>query len=205
MSLVSYGNSSSSDDSSSEDGEDILPVAEETKKKLQLPDLDALESTGKQCETPEFKSVTSSIFANPFRKEEEDKLSILSRHVKLSEHRQESGSKSKKGDTRHCYKYLKGKCRFGDKCKFVHADTATTKSSQSVVKQDSEDIKSCTPQNPAHHPAKRKPELIGDLFNMFDDNDDEAQEQSIKKRRPGLQSSLIPSKKVMKMYHKHKV
>uniref|UniRef100_A0A1I7T290 C3H1-type domain-containing protein n=1 Tax=Caenorhabditis tropicalis TaxID=1561998 RepID=A0A1I7T290_9PELO len=63
------------------------------------------------------KEFTSSIFDNDYAREERMNANMLSRHVDLSE---KPSEKERKRSKFTCKNYLKGKCRFGDKCRFSH-------------------------------------------------------------------------------------
>ncbi|CAA98962.1 C3H1-type domain-containing protein [Caenorhabditis elegans] len=63
------------------------------------------------------KEFTSSIFDNDYAREERMNARMLSRHVDLSD---KPSEKERKKSKFTCKNYLKGKCRFGDKCRFSH-------------------------------------------------------------------------------------
>lgn len=68
-----------------------------------------------------------SIFSNPFKEEENKELSQLERHVKLTDtiaiggRPQENSSNKKKTICWSYHKYKK--CKFGNRCRFLHNDT----------------------------------------------------------------------------------
>ncbi|XP_076452392.1 uncharacterized protein LOC143288023 isoform X2 [Babylonia areolata] len=58
---------------------------------------------------------TSSVFVNPFEQAEQAKLGILEKHVRLTE-----AAPQKPATKQVCFKFKKGKCFLGDKCRFFH-------------------------------------------------------------------------------------
>ncbi len=196
MNLVSYDASSSSETSSDEEDDKISSQnsTENSKKKLPLPDLDGHNCSSATCDTATSGIQKNSVFTNPFAKEQGERVAILSKHVKLSDTSEESDKKDKNKDIKYCYKFRKGQCRFGDKCKFAHVAMPERRNSGKGRHRQ---------QTSASQEKKREPELIGDLFNMFDD--EEKDSQTVKKKRPGLAMGLVPSKKTLKMYDRHKV
>uniref|UniRef100_A0A8R1E1P1 C3H1-type domain-containing protein n=1 Tax=Caenorhabditis japonica TaxID=281687 RepID=A0A8R1E1P1_CAEJA len=60
---------------------------------------------------------SSAIFDNDYAREERMNAQMLSRHVDLSDKPSERERKKSKFT---CKNYLKGKCRYGDKCRFSH-------------------------------------------------------------------------------------
>jgi len=59
-----------------------------------------------------------SVFQNPFQKAEEQRKAILEQHVKMTASLQEKEDEKKK--KLPCYKFRKGQCHAGDKCRFFH-------------------------------------------------------------------------------------
>lgn len=127
---------------------------------------------------------SSSVFSNPFQDEKQAQLSILERHVKLSDGNWSKGGKS------ICLAYQRdGRCRYGTKCKYSHG--------------------SDLPQGSAA-PAQR--EIAGnDLSNKVleahglgsgEEHVEEPQNDKGKRKKPGLSDTLIPPKRSLKSYQK---
>lgn len=83
---------------------------------------------------------TSSVFVNPFEQAEQAKLGILERHVRLTE-----AAPTKPASKPMCFKFKKGKCHLGDKCRFFHdrsnialGSLAASSGLNSETEQDSE-------------------------------------------------------------------
>lgn len=117
---------------------------------------------------PRFKEtgiINESVFRNPYLEAERAKSAVLEKHVKMvpaKDHLTKVNGKN------ICWMNKKGRCRFGNKCKFAH---------------DSE------------------------LFNgpsIIDENksNKESLKLNNKKKRPGLSETLIPGKKVLKIFKK---
>ena len=162
--------------------------SKESQLPLPLPTLDLkTDSTPSAKELNQRTYQTSSVFFNPFLAEEKKKLSVLEKHVQLSEGKSEEDKhKSKK----ICFKFQKGRCRLGDRCKFSHDLVATGTPSSEPEKPREPSLASCV-STPG---AKYEP-----------DEDEEAWEQKKKKRKPGVTDSLVPPKRAMAAYEKQRL
>lgn len=155
---------------------------------LPLPTLDLkTDSVSNTKELNQRTYQTSSVFFNPFLAEEQKKLSVLEKHVQLSEGKSEEDKhKSKK----ICFKFQKGRCRLGDRCKFSHDLVVTG-----------------TPSSKPEKP--REPSLVPSVSNSGTryepDEEEEAWEQKKKKRKPGVNDSLVPPKRAMAAYEKQRL
>ncbi|XP_028401004.1 uncharacterized protein LOC114524088 [Dendronephthya gigantea] len=156
----SDGNSSESSSESEEtDGEEQgndtkIDVAQE---KLPLPDI---LNENPQQKRSEFASVkmddhSASVFFNPFKAKEDEKLAILERHVKLTE---------RKDDTK------------GEKAKFRRSKNA--------------------------HKVPKRQNFHGQ--DQRNDNDDGFKAFQKRKRRVGVNDSLIPPKRALQAYEKQR-
>lgn len=58
-----------------------------------------------------------SVFSTPFKQAEESRIAVLERHVKLVPSFDQLTTLNGK---QICWLYKKGKCRFGNKCKYAH-------------------------------------------------------------------------------------
>ena len=69
-------------------------------------------------------SAQSSVWSNPFLIEEQKQDSILQQHVKMTEFVPELTSRQKSEARRnqmtYCLNFQKGRCRYGNKCKYSH-------------------------------------------------------------------------------------
>lgn len=127
----------------------------------------------------------SSVFSNPFKAQADQKLCALQKHVPLTE----QAKPSHIGGRRVCVSYRKdGRCRFGIKCKFAHDSDLQTP----VPPSD------CQPKDtPLTHAGGSQSVQPGP-------NEEQPEEQSVKKRRVGLSNTLIPPKRAMKQYVKQR-
>lgn len=121
---------------------------------------------------------TASVFYNPFQKEQEAKKSMLEKHVKLSDNPKNVFEINGK---KMCINYRKGRCKFGHNCKFAHDSDLSTGSGGS------------TEETPAGSDS------AASLYNSAC-NDSLAQEQPLRKRKPGLAHGLLPNKKSRNNY-----
>ncbi|XP_061627108.1 uncharacterized protein si:ch211-113e8.11 isoform X2 [Phyllopteryx taeniolatus] len=118
----------------------------------------------------------SSVFANPFKAQAEQKLSALQQHVPLTMQARPSHI----GGKRMCLSYRKsGRCRFGIKCKFAHDSDLQTAVAPNDSRATSSDEAQVGPREPPR---------------------DEPEGRRVKKRRVGVSDALIPPKKAMKQY-----
>ncbi|KAK9504644.1 hypothetical protein O3M35_010931 [Rhynocoris fuscipes] len=185
--VADYGESSheSSDDSDSDQQYDKSDIITNTR----LP-------------PPAFTDkIKNSVFVNPYLEAENAQFAVLEKHVKMVP--QNNNTKSNK---KICWMFKKGKCRFGKKCKFSHAEdhhTTVTTTVGNTVNQDSSDNNSsggCMQETDI--------KVINENFNseeeLINNSDNEEEYNKKRKKHPGLTQGLIPSKKVIKMYKKQK-
>ncbi|XP_063238167.1 uncharacterized protein LOC134539812 isoform X2 [Bacillus rossius redtenbacheri] len=123
--------------------------------------------------------VRNSVFSNPFIEAENAKKAILEKHVKMTPTQDEVKMINGK---KICWNFRKGRCRFGHKCKFAH---------------DS-DLQSAKPE--ASEAGEQDLVVAEDNGVAKDVETGKATTMTTKKKRPGLSQSLVPGKKVMKMY-----
>ncbi|XP_051242238.1 uncharacterized protein si:ch211-113e8.11 [Dicentrarchus labrax] len=136
----------------------------------------------------------SSVFANPFKAQADQKLSALQKHVPLTM----QAKPSQIGGKRMCVSYRKdGRCRFGIKCKFAHdSDLQTPATHADCYPPVSEDT-------PASDPAEGH--AGGGSQNLRQETkEEESGGQQVKKRKVGLSNTLIPPKRAMKQYTMHR-
>ncbi|KAI4502778.1 hypothetical protein M0802_001822 [Mischocyttarus mexicanus] len=199
--VADYGTSSGSDS----DGDDVSDDADNTFKGEEEEDGeddddddnddedDALNETASKeklpLPTPDFNgtpTLKTSVFSNPFVEAEKAKSAILEKHVKmtptLDDTKMINGRKI-------CWNYRKGRCRFGHNCTFAHdSDLHRTAAELEAIRAPQETIICQTQYN-------------GQIsVNDENDVDQENNHTNKRKKRPGLSQSLIPSKKVLKMY-----
>jgi hypothetical protein len=81
--------SSESDDTSSEDEEPEEEI-NEPQEKLPLPDILNEKAQNSELNSLKIADHSASVFFNPFKAKEDEKLAILERHVKLTERKDET-------------------------------------------------------------------------------------------------------------------
>lgn len=131
---------------------------------------------------PSFTSelIGASVFANPYHAAEDARRAVLEKHVKLT---------TSPADLSHingkqiCWNYRKGRCRFGRNCKFAHdSDLQKGAGEEEVNSAEASDEATL-----AEVSGKRPHVLDG---------------EQPRKKRPGLSQTLVPGKKVVKMFNK---
>lgn len=128
----------------------------------------------------------SSVFANPFNAQVDQKLSALQKHVPLTM----QSRPSQIGGKRICVLYRKdGKCRFGINCKFAHDSDLQTPVPPTAGSQ----VPIC----------KKIDEIVAvkGSQNLQQVKKEDSSAGLVKKRRVGLSNSLIPPKRAMKQYN----
>lgn len=127
---------------------------------------------------------SSSVFSNPFQDEKQAQLSILERHVKLSEGNWSKGGKSV------CLAYQRdGRCRYGTKCKYSHGSDLPQGSAASAQRESA--------GNDLSNKVLETHGLAGG-----EEHIEEPQTEKGKRKKPGLTDNLIPPKRSLKSYKK---
>ncbi|XP_073698121.1 uncharacterized protein [Garra rufa] len=122
----------------------------------------------------------SSVFANPFKELADERLNVLQKHVPLTLQARPTQIDGK----RICVAYRKdGRCRFGISCKFAH--DSDLQSNRVVNSDNAADSHNHVP------PAS----CVEDT-----ETDGEKDNEQRKKRRVGVNDSLIPPKRALKQY-----
>ncbi|XP_056592117.1 uncharacterized protein si:ch211-113e8.11 [Triplophysa dalaica] len=132
--------------------------------------------------------VGSSVFANPFKDMADERLNVLQKHVPLTL----QARPTQIGGKRICVAYRKnGRCRFGSSCKFAHdSDLQRNRVSTS----DTE---------PKDNATAGVAGTQGDSLASFDvdkEKDNDKNSEQRKKRKVGVNDSLIPPKRALKLY-----
>lgn len=166
---------------------DKLKEPQNTQISLPLPKLDLKESSTLSTKDLNQRThQTSSIFFNPYLAAEKQKLSALEKHVQLSETKTEEGNKRNK---QVCFKFQKGRCRQGDKCKFSHGTINVPSANLEKSKEPS--IK------PSHCNVAASYEP--------DEEEDSWEPQKKKKKKIGVTDSLVPPRRALEAFAKQKL
>lgn len=136
----------------------------------------------------------SSVFANPFKAQADQRLSALQKHVPLTM----QSKPSHIGGKRMCVSYRKdGRCRFGIKCKFAHDSDLQTPVTPAYCNQPVSD------EPPVSDPVESHAGGScggGSQIPQKETKEEESGGQQVKKRRVGLSNTLIPPKRALKQY-----
>lgn len=188
---------SASSDSEDEDPQLSSPPAKTPTPKpapsrstLPAPSL-ASPTSNKLPPPPLHTSIDSSVFANPFKAQADQKLNALQKHVPLTVQVKPSHI----GGKRVCEAYRKnGRCRFDMKCKFAHDSDLQTP----VTPTDSHPP--ARGEAAGSSEAKSGARGSNNQSSQQETGEEESEGQKVKKRRVGLSNSLIPPKRALKQY-----
>jgi len=151
-----------------------------------------------------------SVFQNPFQKAEDQRKAILEQHVKMTASLQE-----KEGEKRRrlpCFKFRKGQCHAGDKCRFFHDKTTVSRrekggdgeQKQQAVYAAAPKLLQPEPQFDFPEDTSRRKGGPGGapvLASFFDPVRDAALVDDAdgrpRKKRVGMSAGLVPPKKAM--------
>lgn len=197
--VADYGDESSSsseseDESSGDDKSNNVEGKsvdqEQAENPLPLPNLDisksAPGSSSRGSELTQRATQSSSVFYNPFLAEEKKKLSVLEKHVQLSNIKEPT--KSRQSKSKICFKFQKGKCRFGDKCKFSHGDPTSA-------------VPSGTETKPSR--VNPSPTYASQVAGYTPEPEDIWETKKLaKKHKSGVTDSLVPPKRSLNAYGK---
>lgn len=130
----------------------------------------------------------NSVFANPFKDMADVRLNVLQKHVPLTL----QARPTQIGGKRICVAYRKdGRCRFGSSCKFAHDSDLQSKR---VVTSDTE-----PKDNATAGVAGTQDDSLASC-DVDKETDDDKNSEQRKKRRVGVNDSLIPPKRALKLY-----
>lgn len=130
LGLAAAYDSDSDSDSNGSDGDEL--VKKEVKEEVKVEQVREVlanpfsTSTSRLNVKPSFMQETekisgvkfdNSVFQNPFRDKEDQKIAVLEQHVGLSQKEQTGRTIDGK---KVCWMFRKGRCRSGHKCKFAH-------------------------------------------------------------------------------------
>jgi len=224
MSLVANYNSSGDSDDSSDNTSD---KEEEVNNELPLPSLSKLDDAKSLEKLRERKRKEHSVYSNPYIRNEEQSLAIISKHTELTDKAEETAEDRKlkkrlkrRQTSKPCAHFAKkGTCRYGETCKFLHNVPNTSNNVEDKPSPNINNISSgLTDVSPAISQTSNVSEILKkknknitnvcymdapvDIKNEVGDTDDALWEggKLEKKKRPGLSDDIIPSKKVYKMY-----
>ena len=154
-----------------------------------------------------------SVFQNPFQKAEDQRKAILEQHVKMTASLQEKEEEKKK--RLPCYKFRKGQCTAGDKCRFFHDKNTVSRQDRNAAAAAAVDGESGGggggggrggPPASEQKVYAAAPKLLPPEPELFlqeappqcsvpDPLDDER--APAKKKRVGMAANLVPPKKAM--------
>ncbi|XP_053625745.1 uncharacterized protein LOC128683812 [Plodia interpunctella] len=184
--LLDYGSSSSND---SEEEPEEKTSKEETKHKLPKPALGE-------------SALQTSVFSNPFVEAELAKAAILEKHVKMVPGRNNTQMINGK---KICWNYRKGRCRFGHNCKYAHDSDIQKTSEELDTEKQKLERKSLVCESSGTMTSGPPPQISLEQVLPTDDAVWEGAPDKRKLKRPGLSQTLVPGKKVIKMYKEQKV
>lgn len=186
--LVESGSASSESSSESERDEEQEPSPASVQLRSELPVPPTVASPSNKLPSPALGGfgvlAGSSVFANRFKEQTDQKLSALQKHVPLTSQARPTHI----GGKRVCVAYRKnGRCRFGIRCKFAHDSDLQRNEAEPPVSDS--DV-----NNAAAHTVDCSELAVAGR------EDEEGNQSRRKKHRVGVSDSLIPPKRALKQY-----
>ena len=145
----------------------------------------------------------SSVFVTAYHKAEEAKNSVLEKHVKMTVMDLQKGKRKKQ----ICYKFRKGNCRFGSKCRFAHDNDDIPSSSSSSQSDNNQEANQATQNSnhSNHQNSNHQSYIMGHDQPVVHQDDEDYLSQAKKKKRIGTTDTLLPPKKAMKSLDRQRV
>ncbi|TMW42576.1 hypothetical protein DOY81_012346 [Sarcophaga bullata] len=168
--------SSSNDDETEDDDKD-------KQEKLKNDSANLLLKSGSSRSSGE-------VFNNPFLEAEKLELDKLQKHVKMVE---SEDHLVQKNGRKICWNNRKGRCRFGNKCKYAHdSDLVTEQPTDTSARSQQLNIQNSFPNKTItlEH-LESVPTTISD-------------DKVKNRKRPGLGDNIVPGKRVLKSYQNTK-
>lgn len=132
----------------------------------------------------------TSVFHNPYIQAENEKQAILEKHVKMVNTKD---SVQQINGKKICWNYRKGKCRFGHNCMYAHDSDLQKSKEQLETENQLQQTVLCQSQLLPQPTAEELKQIKEEGITL-----------NKKRKKPGLAQGLVPGKKVMKSYMKHK-
>lgn len=148
------------------------------------------------------------VFSNPFLDAEKAEIDKLQKHVKMVESEEHL---TQKNGRKICWNNRKGRCRFGNKCKYAHdsdlvaseGDNETDVTGEEVLKIHlfNFDNLSITQLQIPIKTANTVPVNVTIAKSaQLGQSMESSEAKSKSRKRPGLGDALVPGKKVIKQY-----
>ncbi|XP_075166900.1 uncharacterized protein LOC142239019 isoform X2 [Haematobia irritans] len=147
------------------------------------------------------KPSTGIVFNNPFLEAERAEINKLQKHVQMVESEEHL---TQKNGRKICWNNRKGRCRFGNKCKYAHDSdlVAGDDDNNEGEEHPKEEISSKTPPS-GNATIVKSAQLSHNNASAY--QAPETTDSKLKTRkRPGLGDSIVPGKKVLKQYQSSK-
>ncbi|XP_073813990.1 uncharacterized protein [Musca autumnalis] len=129
------------------------------------------------------------VFSNPFLDAEKAEIDKLQKHVKMVEPEEHL---TQKNGRKICWNNRKGRCRFGNKCKYAHdSDLVAGGDNEQDIAGEETQVKATNPISTNVTIAK-----TAQLGQSIESNEGKTKSR----KRPGLGDALVPGKKVIKHY-----
>ena len=180
--------------------EKLLPTPFDacSNKRLPNPLLDSTE---------EDEESHSSVFVNYYHRAEQAKLAVLEQHVKLTATKDPTVNGHKDTKKRQmCQNFLRGRCRYANKCRFAHsAEAGTEEVSGSNVPSESSKPAHLENTIRSHLPASHNQYPFDYAEELDLNNDDDEDENRKRKKRTGINDTLVPPKRSLQSLEKQRM
>ena len=182
--LISQDDEEQDSSSSESEREDNSDEQGSNKNKTKLPNPLRQEPLAAPGKNLEMTSIGMTVFTNRYEQAELAKSSILEKHVQMTEKHPERGTRQ------ICFKFKKGKCQMGAKCRFFHDQSNIINHALKKVEVDE------SPDHVRHHSFNHPGHSVG-MFTPEPEDDDNYMAGKKRKRKVGVSNNLVPPKQAL--------
>ncbi|XP_041378309.1 uncharacterized protein LOC121390539 [Gigantopelta aegis] len=178
--LISQDGDNTSSDSESEDSSNTVGS---NVNKTKLPNPLCQEKLAVPGKNLEMTSIGMTLFTNRYEQAELAKSSILEKHVQMTEKHPERGTRQV------CFKFKKGTCHMGNKCRFFHDQSNIV--NHALKKTDEEKF-----SDQLGHHSLNPGHSVG-IFTHEPVDDDNYLAGKKRKKKVGVSNTLVPPKQAL--------
>ncbi|XP_013100218.1 uncharacterized protein LOC106082322 [Stomoxys calcitrans] len=182
-----------SDEESKKHEQNKPPVKATTNSKPLLPSASLLLNSSQ-------RGAAGVVFSNPFLEAEKAEIDKLQKHVQMVE---SEDHLIQKNGRKICWNNRKGRCRFGNKCKYAHDSDLVAGIDDDNASEVNNEESQQNPPPSINATIAKSAQLSHSSIQTYQSV--ESTDSKLKSRkRPGLGDSIVPGKKVIKQYQTSK-